>query len=131
MWTRKSDLEIVNFEKQQAVRRKSLTRPLIFGGGFGLLFMILTYFGYRGGGRGVYVFASPNGFNSRTLYAGAFGFVMFFGLSFYYQRKGSSFLSEEKFYRCDSCTELAPLNPAKTCPCGGRLEPADYYSWEE
>jgi hypothetical protein len=131
MWIRKSDFEIENLRKQQERQKKSLKRPFIFGSAFGLLFMILTYLGYRGGARGVYILASPSGFNSRTVIAGAFGFAIFFGLTFYHQRKGSSFLAEETYHRCDTCTKLHPVNPAKTCPCGGRLEPADYYGWEE
>ena len=132
MWIRKSDLEISNLRSQKELQKKSLKRPVIFGGVCGLLFMIATYFGFRGRAGGVYIFGAQNGFNSRTLSAGVFGFVLCFGLTFYHQRKGSTFLSaEDEYLRCDSCTELAPVNPAKACRCGGRLEPSEYFTWEE
>lgn len=132
MWIRKSDLEIKNLLDQKESQKKSLKRPIIFGVGCGLLFMIATYFGFRGRAGGVYIFGAQNGFNSRTLSAGVFGFVLCFGLTFYNQRKGTTFLAaSDEYFRCDACKELSPVNPANTCRCGGRLEPADYYTWEE
>lgn len=132
MWIRKSDSEIKNLRERKERQKQSLKRPFIFGSAFGLLFMIATYFGFRGGTRGFYTFTHQTGFNSRTLYAGVFGFIIFFGLSFYHQRKGSAFLSaEEEYFRCDACKELSPVNPVNRCQCGGRLEPSEYYTWEE
>ena len=132
MWIRKPDTEIKNLLDQKKAQQKSLKRPIIFGSVFGLLFMTAAYFGFRGGTRGFYSFTHQSGFNSRILMTGAFGFVLFFGLAFYHQKKGSKFLSaEDEYFRCDACTELLPVNPANTCRCGGRLEPADYYTWEE
>jgi hypothetical protein len=132
MWTRISDIEIAYLHRRKELQKKRLKRPVLIGIVCGLLFMIATYFGFRGRAGGVYVFGAQNGFNSRTLSAGVFGFVLFFGLTFYHQRKGSSFLSAgNEYFRCDACTELSPRNPANTCQCGGRLEPADYFTWEE
>ena len=131
MWTRKSALEIKNLLDQKEIQKKSLKRPIIVGTIFGLLFMIVTYFGFRGGARGYYIFTHQTGFNLKTFYFGVVGFVVFFGLAFYHQRKGSSFLSEEKYLRCDACNELSPANAENECQCGGRLEPSEYYSWEE
>lgn len=132
MWIRKSDLEISNLLRHKESQKKSLKRPIIFGSSFGLLFMTATYFGFRGGARGFYSFTHQTGFNSRTLYAGVCGFVLFFGLAFYHQRKGSKFLSaEDEYYRCNTCTELSQVNPSNRCQCGGRLEPSEHYTWEE
>lgn len=132
MWIRKSDLEISNLFRQKESQKKSLKRPIIFGSAFGLFAMLVTYFGFRGGMRGFYTFTHQTGFNSRTLFAGVFGFALFFGLAFYHQRKGSKFLSaDDEYFRCDSCTELSPVNPANRCQCGGRLEPSDYFTWKE
>ena len=72
MWVRKSDFEIKNLRDQKERQMKSLKRPLLIGSGFGLLFMIAVYFGFRGGTRGFYTFTHQTGFNSRTLYAGVF-----------------------------------------------------------
>ena len=131
MWIRKSDLEIKNLLDQKEIQKKSLKRPFVVGMCFGLLCMIVTYFGFRGGARGYYVFTHQTGFNLKTLYFGVFGFVVFFGLAFYHQRKGSSFLSENKCLRCDACKELSPVNAENKCQCGGTLEPSEYYSWGE
>jgi hypothetical protein len=131
MWIRKSDSEIQVFLDQKELQKKSLKRPLIFGTVFGFLFFILTYFGFRGGTRGFYVFSQPFGLSQRTLSAGVFGFILFFGLAYYHQKKGSSFFSGEKFLRCDACHELSPTVGTNLCRCGGRLEPSEYYTWEE
>jgi hypothetical protein len=131
MWTRKSDIEIKNILAQKELQNKSLTRPVVIGSVCGLLFMTAVYFGLRGGTRGFYVFTHQNGFNLRTLLAGGFGFILFFGLSFYHQRKGSSLLSENKCLRCEACKELSPVEIKDVCQCGGKLEPSEYYTWEE
>jgi hypothetical protein len=131
MWIRKSALEIETLLNQKETQKKSLKRPFIFGAFFGLAFILLDYFGFRGGTRGFYVFAQQNGFGLRTLFVGTFGFMLFFGLAYYHQRKGSPFLSDDKCFRCDSCRELSPTNAENLCPCGGSLESPEYYTWEE
>ena len=131
IWTRKPDLEIENLLNQKELRNKSLKRPVIIGGIFGLLFLFLNYLGFRGGMRGFYLFSQSTGFGSRTLLAGVFGFVFCFGLAYYFQKKGSSFLSDDQYLRCHVCKELAPPNTEKMCHCGGRLEPSEYFTWEE
>jgi hypothetical protein len=130
MWTRKSDHEIKNLLDQKEIQKKSLQRPIIFGIVCGLSFILLDYFGFRGGTRGFYLFSQQTGFSSRTLSGGTFGFMLCFGITYYYQRKGSSFLSEDKYFRCAACRELSPAADNQ-CQCGGRLEPSEYYTWEE
>jgi hypothetical protein len=131
MWIRKPDLEIKNLSDQKELRKKSLNRPLVIGTVFGLFFMLVEYFGFRGGMRGVYSFSAESGFSWRTLFVGFFGFIMFFALARYHQKKGWSFLSGDNFLRCAGCRELSPVNIENVCQCGGRLEPSEYYTWED
>jgi hypothetical protein len=131
MWVRRSEHEIKEFLERNAEKNKGLMRPLIFGTAFGLLCMILHYFGLRGGTRGFYVFSAHSGFGPQTYVLGLGGFAMFFGLAFYHQKKGLPFLLQEKYLRCERCREIFNFTPEKTCRCGGKLEPSEFYTWEE
>ena len=133
MWIRKSDLEIRNLLAEKEIKNKSLKRPIILGTVFGFLFMAFHYFGFRGGSlRYSYAYTSVINFGWQTVFFGVFGFIFFFILAVYHQKKGWSFLSNgDNILRCESCKELFRLNIQKLCQCGGRLEPSEFYTWEE
>lgn len=131
MWIRKTDLEIKNLVAQKEIEKKSLRRPFMFGTIFGLLFMVVQYFGFRGDVRGYYVFSSEVGFSWKTVSLGIFGFTMFFLIALYRQRKGLSFLNDRSYFLCSRCQEPADFSPENKCRCGGKLEPSEYFSWEE
>ena len=133
MWIRKSDLEIKNLITRKELKKKSLNRPIIVGTISGLLFMILTYLGFRGGSfrAGVFLFSNQTGFNFRTISAGIFGFILFFSISLYLQRRCSSMFSDNTYLRCDTCKEISHINPQNICPCGGKLELSEFYDWNE
>jgi hypothetical protein len=133
MWIRKSELEIKEILRRREQKKKSLVRPIVIGIVFGLLFMLIYSLGYRGGlSRGVVVFSSPTSlFDFKNIFAGVFGFGLFFGLAFYHQRRGFGFLSNEETLLCSSCYEPLSDNETKTCHCGGKLEPYDFFVWNE
>jgi uncharacterized membrane protein len=133
MWIRKSILEIQNILAEKEIKNKSLKRPIILGTIFGLLFMALHYFGFRGGSlRYGYVYTPLIDFGWQTVFFGVSGFILFFILAVYHQKKGWSFLSDgDNILRCDSCRELSRMNTEKLCQCSGNLEPSEFYSWEE
>lgn len=133
MWIRKSDLEIQNLLAEKKIKNKSLKRPLILAGVCGLLTMAAHYFGFRGGSlRFGYAYTSAVGFSWQTVSIGIFGFVFILMIALYHQRKGSSFFSDgDNILRCDSCLELSHTNAAMRCQCGGKLEPSEFYTWEE
>ena len=133
MWIRKSNLEIQNLLTENEIKNKSLKCPIIFGSVFGILFMMFHYFGFRGGSlRYGFSYTSATGFSGRTLFFGVFGFIFFFVLAVYHQKKGWSFLSDsDDILRCDSCKELSRINSEKLCQCGGNLETSTHYTWEE
>ncbi len=133
MWIRKSNLGIQSLLAEKEIRNKSLKPPIILGTVFGLLFMAFHYFGFRGGSlRYGFAYTSSIGFNGQTIFFGIFGFIFFFILAFYHQKKGWSFLSDgDNILRCNSCKELSRMNVQKLCQCGGRLEPSEFYTWEE
>jgi hypothetical protein len=129
MWIRKSDSEIQDFLDQKEQQKKSLKRPLIFGSVFGLLFLIGSTWGIRG--RGFYITLQPVALRQETLTAVFFVFILIFGVSYYCRKNGVSFFAGEIFLRCDACRELSPPIDTYVCQCGGRLEPSEYYTWEE
>jgi hypothetical protein len=131
MWVRKPDNEVENVLVQKELKKKSLKLPIIFGMVFGLLFTVLYAVGLRGGFRGFYFFSQNTEFGFKTLLFGTFGFLLFFCLAVYHQRRGSTLFSNNNFVRCVICKELVQAKPENTCQCGGTLEPSEYYDWED
>lgn len=134
MWIRKSEREIDTIIVKQARRDKSVVRPIIFGIVFGLVFMVLHAFGSHGCTvrSCVYDYSSPdNFFAPNTIFAGAFGFILFFGLAFYYQKRGSNIFSKEESFMCADCGKFTSTIESQNCDCGGKLESSEFFTWNE
>ncbi|HLM00679.1 MAG TPA: hypothetical protein VK400_06455 [Pyrinomonadaceae bacterium] len=130
MWTRKSDEAIKNLLQEKARERKSLKRPLIYAFIFTVVGMILFSFGIRGARAYIYL-TSPNSlFELKNIFAGAFLFAFLFSLMYLHQRRGFSILGSDESFLCSDCKEPYLIDTGNPCPCGGRLEPSDYFSWE-
>lgn len=133
MWIRKSKQEIDSIIVKQVRLDKSVVRPIIFGIVFGLVFMVLYAFAFRGitVRSGGYDFSSPGSFFApNTIFAGAFGFFLFSGLAFYYQKRGSSLFSKEKSFVCVDCGKFTSTE-SQNCGCGGKLEPSEFFTWND
>ena len=130
MWIRRTDLEIAQFDKQQARKRKSLTRPMFWGAVWAGVALGLQYIGFRGSLRGGFAIAST----SRPISLGfAISFFLIVTAFIYYrQRRGLKFFdSIDDALLCNHCFEPSSPNSRRICVCGGRLEPYEYYRWEE
>ncbi len=140
MWIRKTDLEINNLLTQRESKKNSLKRPFIYGLIFGLSFFLFFYlksflhFYLRGGSVSVIfdnIFSGEPELNKRCFFIGIFAFSIVFGIALFRQKQGLEIFSDYSYLRCINCTELSETNPQKICACGGKLEPSEFYDWEE
>jgi len=137
MWIKKSDIEINEFLLLEARKRKRLIRPLLWASAWTSLLMGLNYLGFRGGTRGFYAFSAHPGFSRGASVVGILIFVVAFGLVYYRQRRGLTFFDDvNNSLLCGSCYEPSSPNINSLCinslcECGGRLEPYEYYRWED
>jgi len=132
MWIKKSDLEINEFILREERKRKRLIRPFIWAFVWAGFVMLLHYLGFRGGTRGFYAFSPHVGFSSRTLTMGLMAFAVIFALVYYRQRRGMTFfIGGDDAWLCIDCYKPSSPDVSYLCPCGGQLEPYEYYRWEE
>lgn len=123
MWIRRSDLEIKQFEERQQRKRRSLLRPIFWGAVWSIGLSLLYYLGYRGRGR----FAYHSTFGPVDIVFGIIVFAVVAGIVDRSQRRGRDVFDDTGLL-CSDC--LTPSSPYG-CPCGGILEPYEYYTWEE
>lgn len=131
MWIKRSDSEIAEFHALQKRKRTSLVRPILHGAIWGSLVMGAYYLGFRGGGRGFYLIAQYSRFTLSTAIMGIFTFAVVAGLVYHYQKSGKTFFESHDTWLCSKCYEPGSTTPENICGCGGRLEPYEYYVWEE
>lgn len=131
MWIKRSDSQIAEFHALKTRKRKSLVRPIIHGAIWGSLVTTAYYLGFRGGGRGYYLIAQNSRFTASTAIMGIFAFVAVAGVVYYYQMRGMTFFESHDTWLCSKCYEPGSTNPENICSCGGRLEPYEYYLWQE
>jgi hypothetical protein len=133
VWTRRSDDEIQSVNEEKEAKRKSLTRPLYWAIPISIVCTLLYALGYRGGiTRGVIIYSDPIAlFSTKIFTLNIFCFSVLYVAMFVSQRRGSTFFSGDDLLLCGNCQEASHANLAMACPCGGRLEPFEYYRWDE
>ena len=132
MWTRRTEQEIEAAKLADEAKRKSLLRPLYWALPMSIVCSLLFSFGYRGGAtRGVILYSDPIPLLSTKFFFGAiFSFSLLYVVVYLQQRRGSKFVGDD-ILLCGNCQEPAHANPQRICSCGGRLEPFEYYTWDE
>jgi hypothetical protein len=133
MWIKKSDFDIKEVEAKQERKRRSLLRPALYGALWSTFLMTLHYLGFRGGTRGVYMFAQPGHFNISTVIIGILCFLIATGMVYRKQLRGEKFFDGGggETLLCNGCWQPSSLTPGNVCDCGGGLESYDHYRWQE
>ncbi|MEQ1763425.1 MAG: hypothetical protein ABL984_09805 [Pyrinomonadaceae bacterium] len=132
MWTKRPESEIRDILARQERRRKSPLRPLIYGIFWATIWTTIYGLGYRGGlSRGVLMYSDPR-FDRRLLGLGIIATLVIMAIVYYRQLRGIKFFDlDSDALLCTGCFEPASPSPTNTCECGVRLEPYEFYEWNE